>query len=256
MDGAGIVTMGGGFYLPYAYSMIKLLRHHGCKLPILFCYQGRKEEPPTRIADDLDCDFLDIAPFRRVGWQAKAVCMIASKFQHVIWNDADAFWLSDGAWMFESEEYKRDGYLFWNDDHHTVPHNEALWAFACVPYAPVKWPAAGTLFFDRGRHEDVLLKVDSIMSHPTWRYVEDNDRGAWHLGFANKGLTLNRLPMERVNLSRAMIYHDLKRYPWIYHITRTATNSFKLVYSVKAHPNCTEIRGYIKEYDRLMRGSL
>ena len=250
---AGIVTMGGGRYMPYVYCMIKLLRLVGCDLPILCGYMGKDEELPARLADDMDCDFIDVTTLKRRGWGAKAACCLASKFRHVIWNDADAFWMNDGTWMFDSPEYVDNGALFWNDRENIK--NTPLWKVAGVPFSPVPFVSGGTLFIDRNKHEEALQKVDALCGHKCWDYIRDNDMAAWYLGWAGTGHRFFRVPYPSVFAGRALLFHDLLGAPWVYHITREAKAKIKLLFSVKQHPNCHDIREFIGQYNKLSRGT-
>ena len=112
-DEAGIVTMGGGRYLPYAFCLVRSLRAKSCRLPVTVYYCGAAEAPPPIVAGALDCRFVDAAPFGRRGWGAKAACILHAPYRRVLWNDADAFWLTDGTWMFAAPELREFGAMFW-----------------------------------------------------------------------------------------------------------------------------------------------
>ena len=49
------------------------------------------------------------------GWQAKAMAVQAASFEEILWLDCDCLPVQDPAPLFDSDEYRRTGSLFWPD---------------------------------------------------------------------------------------------------------------------------------------------
>jgi len=119
----GIVTaVGGTLYFKCAYVGVKLLRKLGCTLPIEWWHLGEHEFDPemVKLAEDLgvrvvDANTVDYKPRILNGWELKPFAVAHSKFQEVMFLDADNLSVKDPTPLFDCDEYKRTGSLFWPD---------------------------------------------------------------------------------------------------------------------------------------------
>ena len=124
-SGRGIVLCAGGdVYFPCAWICISALRRAGCELPIELWYRGPREM--TAAAIDLlagygvTCvDAQEVArreDYPRLDtWEIKALAIACSRFEEVLYLDADNVPLCDPAHLFDCDAYRRHGALFWPD---------------------------------------------------------------------------------------------------------------------------------------------
>jgi len=147
--GRGIVTCAGGdLYNANAYVLFRLLRHLGCTLPIECWYLGdpAKSAPVWPIEDDPGfrelCEPLGVEfrnayaagfaphetqpvvhfpkrspyPLRAVnGYRLKPFAVLHSRFQEVLFADADNTCQVDPTFLFECPEFRQSGMLLWPD---------------------------------------------------------------------------------------------------------------------------------------------
>ena len=129
--GRGVVLCAGGpIHLANAYVCLKFLRTF-TDLPVELFYAGPVEMPegvddllqkdfaPIVLADITgrkfreEHPFLDIRNFR--GCQIKPYALLYSSFEEIFYIDVDNIPLQSPVTLFESEEYKQTGALFWPD---------------------------------------------------------------------------------------------------------------------------------------------
>lgn len=122
--GRGIVICGGGDRLfGTGLAIIKTVREQGCDLPIEWFYADAGEMTDEAIellrTQGVECNNLELYPelktVKKRGYQSKAMAIACSKFQEVLFLDCDNLPIRDPAYLFESEEYKQTGALFWKD---------------------------------------------------------------------------------------------------------------------------------------------
>lgn len=132
-QGRGIVMSAGGVcktygqevsYFQQAYSSSYLLRRTGCKLPLEWWFL--KDELTDEIkqyaknvgATCIDAHKLGIQDTMRIpkGWQFKIYAILNSSFKEIIYLDADNICATDPSYLFEEDDYKRTGAVFWGDN--------------------------------------------------------------------------------------------------------------------------------------------
>jgi hypothetical protein len=124
--GRGVVIAGGGNrFFPSLYVTVRALRHVGCRLPIQVWYLGRNDEMPAGQQAILapygvECVDADRVrrrhPARRLdGWELKAFATLHSPFEEVLFLDADCYPCRNPEFLFEREEYRARGAIFWPD---------------------------------------------------------------------------------------------------------------------------------------------
>lgn len=124
-DGDGIVVVGGGKYFASAYAVIRLIRHHGCNLPIELWYLGRDNEMPIKWQEAItplgvrcvDADAVrEMKPFRRLnGWELKFFAAAHNGFRRFISLDADCFPMRDPSFIFSDPNFLGSGAIFQRD---------------------------------------------------------------------------------------------------------------------------------------------
>jgi hypothetical protein len=124
--GRGIVTCAGGQrYFTCVWMLVWTLRRVlGCTLPIQVWHLGRREisEGMQAILEEQGVEVVDAEQMisrhpARVsgGWPLKPYAIANSRFQEVLFLDADTIPLVDPATVFRWEVYAATGALFWPD---------------------------------------------------------------------------------------------------------------------------------------------
>jgi len=136
----GIVIAGGGLkYFPSVWVNVNLLRHFCCKLPIQLWYLGDSEMDPymKRLLEPLGVECIDAREIEKhhpcrilCGWELKLYATLHSPFAEVLFLDADNGVICDPTYLFDCEEYKRHGAVFWPD-------------YACWTLKPGVWRVFG-----------------------------------------------------------------------------------------------------------------
>jgi hypothetical protein len=124
----GVVMVGGGRYFVAAYVTIRVLRHVGCQLPIELWHLTGEIDPPMQsilepygvICVNAD-EFARRHPFRFLeghwwkGWQLKAYAIAHSRFREILFLDADSYPTRNPEPLFDWEDYRTHGAIFWPD---------------------------------------------------------------------------------------------------------------------------------------------
>src|SRR5262249_23264107 len=135
----GCHRRGGDKYFASLYVTVRALRHVGCKLPIQVWYLGRYKEMPLDKqvllapwqVEGVDADKVRCRhPARRLdGWELKVFATLHSSFEELLFLDADCYPCRNPEFLFELEEYRTRGTIFWPDGHSIDDR--------------LKWPAFG-----------------------------------------------------------------------------------------------------------------
>lgn len=160
--GRGIVICAGGIkYNPCAWVLIKLLRHLGCQLPIELWHLGSIEcdhqwiELISRY--DVECaDALktrELHPHPRLrGWPIKPYAILHSKFEEVLFLDADNVPVKDPTFLFECKQFKETGAVFWPDIEQSKTSSDSqLWQLFGVPYQACPDQESGQILINKSR---------------------------------------------------------------------------------------------------------
>lgn len=127
-SGRGIVTACGSKECLYvgAYVLIRLLRHFGCELPVeVYKFDWEKEPswddifnamPGVRVKyyDKTICENTS-----KKGWSLKSFAIVDSSFKEVMFLDSDIAPTKNPEYLFDYDEYKKHGAVFWADTHKT-----------------------------------------------------------------------------------------------------------------------------------------
>lgn len=122
-EGRGIVTACGSkdCFCIGAYVQIKLLRHFGCNLPVeVWKFEWERDSKWDDIFNSMDGVEVryrkdDIADVKRKGWTLKPYAIKDSKFKEVMFLDSDVAPTKNPEYLFDYEEYKKTGAIFWSD---------------------------------------------------------------------------------------------------------------------------------------------
>lgn len=194
--GRGIVICGGGRYLPSVYVTISALRHVGCQLPIELWYFGRREEFPARAAaifkpfgvTAIDADEVRLRhPFRTLNsYEIKPFATFHSRFEEVLFLDADCYPCRNPEPLFECRQYKKHGATFWSDLEHTVPWlNWTAFRVAADGRPPIE---SGQYLIHKRRAWTALNLTLWYNDHSDFTYRHTfGDKELWHVAFARLG---------------------------------------------------------------------
>ncbi|KAK3251859.1 hypothetical protein CYMTET_38821 [Cymbomonas tetramitiformis] len=123
--GKGIVICGGGLqHMIAAWVNILMLRRNGCTLPVELWFLAHEYPPPTMVQALADHGVIsrnleDVYPGGSTSvftsYRIKAAALLLSRFQEVIFLDADIVSVLDPEFLFDTPQYKQTGAIFWPD---------------------------------------------------------------------------------------------------------------------------------------------
>lgn len=160
-SGRGVVTVAGrGRYFTCAWVGLSLLRRAlGCSLPIQLWYLGPDEMSPRiiELMKALDVECVDALSVKRRypagtlgGWECKPLAILHSRFQEVIFLDADNVPLADPGELLGRPEYRETGAIFW-PDLGRLPPDHPIWRCCRVPYRDEPEFETGQVALDKAR---------------------------------------------------------------------------------------------------------
>jgi hypothetical protein len=233
--GRGIVLCAGGdTYFPCAWVCIGMLRRLGCALPIELWYRGPREMTPEMLALvaplGVTCvDAYEVARlrlYRRLdSWEIKPFAIANSRFEEVLYLDADNVPLRNPDFLFDLPEYRAAGALFW-PDRYVGPGTgfewlkREAWELCGVPYRVEPEIEAGQLVIDKRRCWPALAMTLHLNEHSDFYYAFFyGDKDTFHLSWRRLGLDYALVPYRSRTLgdSEAMVQHDPSGEPLFQH---------------------------------------
>lgn len=205
--GRGIVLTAGDDQADQLLIMIPSLRKLGCQLPIEIMYLADDdlEEERREELEQLDGVFtrdlklmIDDDGWNLAGWAAKPFALLMSSFREAIFIDADSFFFVDPATLFDNEDYRATGALFFKD-RNVSPESKRSWIRSILP-APISakvkqnrlWTGesghhqeSGVLVVDKYRHFLPLL-VTTRLNGPDRDGDADGKRGVYDMVYGDK----------------------------------------------------------------------
>jgi alpha 1,2-mannosyltransferase len=182
--GEGVVTVAGGEYFGPAIVGIHMLRRTGSNLPVeaFVANIGEYEQevcetilPKLNARCIVLTDFIDTASFEITHYQLKALAILFSSFNHVLYLDSDSIPLVDPQTeFFAKEPYTSKGLVNW-PDFWRATESPLFYRIAGLSSFPKGLPAtsteAGQLLVDKTRHlKTLLLAVYYNIYGPKWYY--------------------------------------------------------------------------------------
>lgn len=168
--GTGVVTVAGGRFFPPVITSIKMLRRSGSKLPVQVFLQSR-EEYEAEVCEDFlprmnaECyvieDYLrKDAPFSVTHFQLKALAILLSSYESVLYLDSDCMPLRDPTNLFSSEPFLSTGLVTW-PDYWKATEDPVFYQIAGLPSFPSDMPArsteSGQILVSKSKHITTLL---------------------------------------------------------------------------------------------------
>ncbi|KAJ0401663.1 hypothetical protein P43SY_001295 [Pythium insidiosum] len=263
----GIIMIVYEKVLPSAYATIRVLRLHGCDLPVEMWYRPDEMSIDNPIIHRLLADFnVRIRPIfdsRAKGFHVKPYAVYYSNFDNVLLLDADNIPTKDPTYLFEDPEFLRTGAIFWPD--YWQPSNSLfqlnnmslLWQLTGVPFVDQFEQESGQVLINRLKSKSALDKLMFYSTHQP-RLLEDlhliwGDKDLFRIAWLNASQPFHyiRFPPavggldlkdKGIFCGLAMIQHDVQGNLIFFH-----RNSIKL----DGLPDQPRIMTHIQEYSLL-----
>ena len=123
-DGKGIITASSNKFMFQTLISINILRDTGCTLPIELYYADVDEINQADIVTlelTLDVKCINIQSFEKFkdykarNFSIKSIALYLSSFDETIWMDADIIPIINFEELFETDHYKKNNHIFFND---------------------------------------------------------------------------------------------------------------------------------------------
>ena len=193
-SGRGVVTCAGGRrYFPCAWVMIQMLRKLGCTLPVELWHRDAEEMTPVMkaILAPLGVTCVDGSEIRKQypvrilnGLELKPYSIIHSRFQEVLFIDADNVPCVNPEFLFDAPEYQRTGAIFWPDFPGAGDRRCTMWRVCEVP--PRDEPAfeSGQMLIDKRRSWKLLQVTMHMNEYSDFYYHHTNgDKDTFHMAW-------------------------------------------------------------------------
>ncbi len=218
--GRGIVICGGGAkYFPCAWVTVKLLRHHGCTLPIELWYLGANEMTAAMRAllTPLGVEPVDGLEVRRrhpvpslFGWELKAFALQHCRFAEVLLLDADNVAVRDPSFLFDEPEYLAKGAIFW-PDFATLAAEKRIWSLMGIAYREEPAFESGQILIHKEKSWKALKLAGHLNAQSAFYYRHiHGDKDTFHMAWARLDQPY-AMPSRRLEaLEATMCQHDLQ----------------------------------------------
>ncbi|WP_316828773.1 hypothetical protein [Pedobacter miscanthi] len=233
-SGKGIVFCAGGLgYFSCVWISICKLRGLGCSLPIEVWYLGT--EFSEEVIDQLEkfnvkChNFLDHKEYKQYNIHSfglKPLAILLSQFEEVMFLDADNLAIADPSYLFEDENYKMYGTIFWPDMWRTSPDNPIWKITDCQDYAKNEQESGQLLINKKMCWEELNLCLYlNIQKNIYYRFLygdKDTFKFAWLArkkkyymidgfpgvcGYDKDGVFLGNTLVQHTPSGRALFFH-------------------------------------------------
>lgn len=218
--GKGVVICAGGVRLfTSAWVCINMLRYLGCTLPIELWFLG-EEEVDSDMSDLLKplgvacINALEVRksnPVRTLGgWELKAYALLNSKFNEVLLLDCDNVPTKNPEFLFETDEYKHTGAIFWPDIGR-LKVNRSIWKLCGIPYRNEPEFESGQILVHKEKCWRSLSLSMWYNEHSDFYYRHiHGDKETFHLAFRKLKQRYTMISFPVLLKSGVMYQHDLK----------------------------------------------
>ncbi len=191
-QGRGIVTCAGGpRYFTCAWVLIRVLRDVlKTKLPIQLWHRGAAEIDP-RMRALLERHKVEVVNACAIGsqpppshrWALKPFAILHSRFQEVLFLDADNVPVLDPARLFAAPPYRETGAIFW-PDLKPIPAESPIWEICRVPYRDEPSFESGQIVLDKARCWKALLLTMHMNERADFYYQHVlGDKDTFHMAW-------------------------------------------------------------------------
>lgn len=223
-EGKGIVICGGGLrYFTCAYVCLEMLRLVGCTLPVEIWALGPHEFDSNmeKLIEPLDAKFVNALEFidkdptpHLHGWSLKSYAIMNCPFKEVLFLDADNFPVQNPEKLFEYDDYKKTGSIFW-PDYTRLSSDRNIWSICEVPYNDEPEFETGQIVVDKSKCWKELKITNWMNVHSDFFYdFIWGDKETFHMAWrkTNKRYTMVGTPIKKLpkdGSSMVMCQHDL-----------------------------------------------
>jgi hypothetical protein len=219
--GRGVVICGGGVkYFTCAYVCVNMLRHAGCELPVEIWHLGPFElnEEMRALVAPLGVTCVDAHqvckehPARRLnGWELKPYAILHSRFEEVLFLDADNVPLVNPELFFDRPEYRQDGAIFW-PDFRPIPRQNPIWAVMEVEYRFEPSFESGQIVVDKRRCWAELQLTMHYNEYSDFYYrLIWGDKDTFHFAWRRLARPYAMVPYHVENLAKCVFnQHDFE----------------------------------------------
>jgi hypothetical protein len=174
-------------------------------------------ERPRNLLQPYSVECVDAAelrqhhPVRQLGgWELKPYAILHSRFDQVLYLDADNVPVRDPSYLFESEPFARLGAVFWPDAERLGP-DDPVWTICGVDYRDEPEFETGQIVVDKRRCRDALQLTVHLNAHSDfyYRYVH-GDKETFHMAWRMLGRHYAMVPTPLHALPFAMCQHDFE----------------------------------------------
>ncbi|KAG2500723.1 hypothetical protein HYH03_001487 [Edaphochlamys debaryana] len=210
-----VIPTGGRHYLPQAIVALRTLRHHlGCTIPVQLVWCG-KDEMWDGVWSFLEREFAPLMGYDACehesipehwykgpskGFNLKAYALLAAPFKEVMLWDSDVIPAVCPDSLFDSEEFKLHGNMFWGDSYGEGMFQKVVYKLlglqdqvhdliATGKGIFNRYAESGAVMVDRTRHLDMLEWAwwMNAMGHDlTYNYMY-GDKDTFGVAFAMAG---------------------------------------------------------------------
>lgn len=217
----GITICAGGWrFFPSAYVGIRLLRHHGCKLPIQVWYlDGEYDYRMGELTDPFDVEWVNGSEVSRQkgcrcsgGWELKALAALYSPFREVIALDADSYPMGDPSVILDHPKF--NGAFFTPDFH---PLRTEQWERFGLRTRK-EGTESGQFAVDKSRRWDCLWLAHKLCDHSDYvfRHIY-GDKDTFTIAWRLMGQEISRPPVREKMHRCAIMQADLDGKPFFVH---------------------------------------
>ena len=192
-QGRGIVICGGGEkYLPSAWVCIHILRESKCELPIELwqLFQGEVQPEVQRALAQVNAHCVDASAVRQRhparfigGWELKPYAILHSRFEEVLYLDADNMPVLDPTFLFDTSQFIRHGAVFWPDYGRLAP-DRSIWRICGVEYRDEPEFESGQILLNKRRCWKALQLAMYLNEHSDFYYQHvHGDKELFHMAW-------------------------------------------------------------------------
>lgn len=168
-EGRGIVMCAGGLsYFTCCWVAIKALRRSGCRLPVELWYAGNEmSEEAMNALKPLGVEFRNFFNYPEApsyGWRLKPFAILNSRFKEILSLDADNVCVKDPSALFETEEYREYGAIFW-PDYWRTPKENPIWEIVESTDFELKEQESGQIILNKEKCWKELLLCQYFNKH-------------------------------------------------------------------------------------------
>lgn len=191
-QGRGIVTCAGGpRFFTCVWVLVRVLRDVlKSSLPIEVWHRGAAEIDPLMcsLLERHNVEVIDACAFKSPPppserWALKPFAILNSRFEEVVFLDADNVPAIDPARLFEFAPYHETGAIFW-PDLNPIPSESPIWEICRVPYRDEPSFESGQIVLDKARCWKALLLAMHMNEQSAFYYQHlYGDKDTFHMAW-------------------------------------------------------------------------